>query len=350
VGGVADYTAILSRRLVEVSDGTVEPVLMHAGNQPAEAIDVPFPVEDLSGQCSATALAQAIERLAAEADGRAVVLLEYSGYGYSANGAPRWLVNGLHRVCGKGSLPLITIFHELYASEYRPWKRNFWTAPFQHYVTRRLAGLSAGLVSNRDDTAQWLRRRVDGTPVRMCPSFSNVGEPDRLPSYEERAAYAVHFGGAEKKTQLYREWGPALKRILQRANVERIVDIGPTVPAGSLSEVSLPVEGKGILSIEEVSAYLQNASLGLLNYPLHCLKKSGIWASYAAHGVPTLLSAEKMKVDELRVGEHFLLLDETTSIPETAQLAEISVAAHRWYREAAHSEQTARQIAALISD
>lgn len=38
VGGVADYNAILSRRLVEVSDGTVEPVLIYAGHEPTEAI------------------------------------------------------------------------------------------------------------------------------------------------------------------------------------------------------------------------------------------------------------------------------------------------------------------------
>jgi hypothetical protein len=38
VGGVADYAVILSRRLVEVSDGTVEPVLIYAGHEPTEAI------------------------------------------------------------------------------------------------------------------------------------------------------------------------------------------------------------------------------------------------------------------------------------------------------------------------
>ena len=71
VGGVADYTAILSRRLVEVSDGAVEPVLVHAGRQFADAIDVDFPVVDLSGQCSTSALAQTVEQSAAEADEQA---------------------------------------------------------------------------------------------------------------------------------------------------------------------------------------------------------------------------------------------------------------------------------------
>ena len=69
VGGVADYTAILSRRLVEVSDGIIEPVLVHAGNQSAEAIEVDFPTVDLSGERSASALAETIEQLAARSRG-----------------------------------------------------------------------------------------------------------------------------------------------------------------------------------------------------------------------------------------------------------------------------------------
>jgi hypothetical protein len=346
VGGVADYTAILSRRLVEVSDGSVEPVLVHAGNQPADPIEGDFPTVDLSEQCSASVLTETIEGLAGEVGGSTVVLLEYSGYGYAQNGAPQWLVDGLHHGCGEDGHPLLTVFHELYASEYRPWKRNFWTVPLQHYVVRRLAGLSAGIVSNRDDTAQWLRRQVNGTPVRRCPSFSNVGEPDDLPSYEHRGAYAIHFGRAAKKTQFYERWGPVLKKVVQQAAIERVVDIGPTVSSESRSKASLPIDGKGILPSETVSRHLRNASLGLLNYPLHCLTKSGIWASYAAHGVPTLLSAEPQEIPELSAGEHFLLLEgkETSA----NRLAEISEAAHHWYREIAHSRVTAQRVASLI--
>ena len=167
VGGVADYTAILSQRLVEVSDGTVEPVLMHAGNQPAEAIDVPFPVEDLSGECSATALAQAIERLAAEADGRAVVLLEYSGYGYASRGVPLWLARDLRQVCGEDGVPLITMFHELYATG-PPWTSAFWMAPLQQHVAAQLARMSAGIVTNRKSGVSWLQKHRANWAATCC--------------------------------------------------------------------------------------------------------------------------------------------------------------------------------------
>ena len=349
IGGVADYTALLSCRLVEVSDGIVEPVMVHAGNRPTESIDVDFPTENLSGRCSASALAESFSRFVEESE-RTAVLLEYSGYGYDKNGAPQWLADGIEQFCHVSGTPLITVFHELYTSEYRPWKRNFWVIPWQHYVVCQLARLSSGIISNRDDMAQWLHRRVDGTPVRMCPSFSNVGEPDELPPYEDREPFVAHFGGETKKAQLYAEYGSALGPLLQRADVNRIIDIGPPVPEKLRSRVGIPVESKGILSPKEVSRYLRRASLGLLNYPLHCLKKSGIWASYAAHGVPTLLAAKLMGIEGLDRGRHFLLLNEEMSVPKTERRAEISQHVYRWYRMSAHSQRTAQHIGAFISD
>jgi hypothetical protein len=350
VGGVADYTSILSRRLVEVSSRVIEPVLVHAGNQPADAIEVGFPVVNLSGKCSAAVLAETVARLANEVEEMAVVLLEYSGYGYASTGAPRWLVNGLHRGCREADLSLITVFHELYASEYRPWKRNFWTFPLQYYVASRLSKLSTGMAANWDGVARWLRRRVNGRSVRMCPSFSNVGEPDCLPSYEEREPYAIHFGGAEKKSQFYWERGPLLGKMLRQAGTERIIDVGPTVSAECQAQVDLPVEAKGILPAEVVSSYLQGASLALLNYPLHCLKKSGVWGSYAAHGVPTLLSARPQEVKGLEEEKHFLLFDGMEKMPDADQIATISSSVHRWYQNSAHSKRTAQYILRVVSE
>jgi hypothetical protein len=349
VGGVADYTALLSRRLVEVSDGNVEPVLVHAGNQTAETIEVDFPVVDLSGACSASILAETVEKLIAEGEKATVLLLEYSGYGYARNGAPRWLANGLRRVGRSKEVSLITIFHELYSTGYRPWKRSFWTMPLQRHVTLRLARLSAGMISNRRDTARWLRRHGEGAPVRMAPSFSNVGEPD-WPEYESREAYAVSFGGTEKKAELYETWGPALTQALRGGQVERIVDVGPPVPEGRRTRVDIPIEMKGILPSEDVSSLLRSASLGLLNYPLHCLTKSGIWASYAAHGVPTLLAASPHTIEELDHGRHFLLLKEGRSVPGPARLEEISTSVYEWYRETAQSRRTAHRIMTLVSE
>ena len=46
VGGIADYTAILTQRLVEVSDGILEPVLVRAGKASDELPNVDFEYVD----------------------------------------------------------------------------------------------------------------------------------------------------------------------------------------------------------------------------------------------------------------------------------------------------------------
>jgi len=307
VGGVADYTAILTLRLVEVSEEKIDPVLIHSGNQPAEAIDVPFPVEDLSGQCSAIVLAQAIERLAAEADGRAVVLLEYSGYGYASRGAPLWLARGLQRVCGEDGVPLITMFHELYATG-PPWTSAFWMAPLQQHVAAQLARMSAGIVTNRKSRVSWLQRHQasESIAVRMQPVFSNVGEPDRLPPFEKRARHAVVFGGGGRKSTVYDEHRNLLRRLIDQEGFSRILDIGPAED-GVLLEESWS-RSLGVLSADEISDRLASVSLGVLSYPGSRLGKSGVAAAFASHGVPFLLLNEEKSsrtTEPYVEGEHF---------------------------------------------
>jgi hypothetical protein len=325
----------------------VEPVLIHAGRESTDAINVDFPVVDLSGKCSASALAGTAEQLAGESEGPAVVLLEYSGYGYARNGAPRWLVNGLRRVCGSNGSPLITVFHELYATQYKPWKRSFWTVPFQYYVASRLATHSEAMTANWHSVAQWLRRRVNGTPVRLSPSFSNVGEPESLTPYSDRKPYAVCFGGSAKKEELYERYGSEVILIMSHFGIERVIDIGPDVSEATVSSLAFPVERKGILPKEEVSTYLENGSLGLLNYGLHCLRKSGIWGSYAAHALPTVITAKRTPIDGLNEREHFLLAH-PTALPEQDQLDSMSKALRQWYNEVVHSKRAAQRLVRLI--
>ena len=307
VGGVADYTAILSRRLVEVSDGTVEPVPMHAGDQSAEAIEIDLPSVDLSGRCSAVALAETVQELAADAEGWAVVLLEYSGYGYASRGAPLWLARGLRRVCGEDGVPLITMFHELYATG-PPWTSAFWMAPLQQHVAAQLARMSAGIVTNRKSRVSWLQRHQasESIAVRMQPVFSNVGEPDRLPPFEKRARHAVVFGGGGRKSTVYDEHRNLLRRLIDQEGFSRILDIGPAED-GVLLEESWS-RSLGVLSADEISDRLASVSLGVLSYPGSRLGKSGVAAAFASHGVPFLLLNEEKSsrtTEPYVEGEHF---------------------------------------------
>lgn len=351
IGGVADYTTILSRRLIEVSEGNVELVLIHAGKAPIDTIDVDVPVVNRSAEQSATVLANSVRRLVAETGGRAVVLLEYSGYGYAKRGTPLWLVRGLNRVCGREGVPLVTMFHELYATG-PPWRSSFWLSPVQRYVVTRLAGMSQGVLTNRPASFDWLRGLKSGEdgPVIFNPVCSNVGEPSRWPPFEARSSYAVVFGGAGRKSRIYRENRTTVKEVLSTHDVESITDIGPTDDEARLSAEALPVHFEGILEEEEVSEQLRQAKLGLVSYPASRLAKSGAFAAFLSHGVPVVVFDEQ-KDDHpphpYRPGQHYI--DGGLGASASVDLQAVSRAAFQQYREWGHSKVNADRILQLVS-
>jgi hypothetical protein len=349
VGGVADYTAILSQRLVEVSESAVEPVLVHAGNQSAETIEVDFPSVDLSGRCSATALAQAIERLAAEADGRAVVLLEYSGYGYAMRGAPLWLVRGLRCVCGPNGVPLVTIFHEISASG-PVWTSAFWLAPVQTWCARQIAGGSDGLITTHPTGADQLASAVaSDMRVEVGSVFSNVGEPDERPSFEERTPTAVIFGGGGTKTALYDTCRADTQSALDRWGIETVVDVGPPDAVDS-DAFSTTVEVRGIQPAATISELLLSARIGVLQYPAAYATKSGILAAYMAHGVVPVLIDPKPLGGRLTAGMHFAIGAASVGDRLSDEGTRIAEAATAWYDENAHTRRTADRVWTLVKE
>lgn len=353
VGGVADYTAILSRRLVEESDGAVEPVLVHAGNEPADEIDVEFPVRDLSGQCSPTALAETVRRLADEADDGAVVLLEYSGYGYAQRGAPLWLAQGLRRACEKGGPPLVSMFHELYATG-PPWTSAFWMAPMQRVVAARLARMSGGIVTNRSRAGTWLRKieRTDARPVQVQPVFSNVGEPRALPSFESRERELLIFGGAGRKSAVYTDHSDLLRHLVSRYGFSRVRDIGPVeadvLPGETWSQAL------GVLPSDEVSDHLSSVSLGVLADSGGGMGKSGVAAAYASHGVPFILFDDDdgpEPAGPFTRGDHFWVgndLLNSRGLLSRERLEEMSRSIRTLYQKQMHSTHAARCFLNLV--
>jgi hypothetical protein len=347
VGGVADYTAILSRRLVEVSDGAAEPMLIHAGKQIVDSIEVDFPTVDLSGECSATALAETIDRWTGEAEGRVVVLLEYSGYGYAKRGAPLWLARGLQRVCGEGGVPLVTMFHEISTSG-PVWTRAFWFSPIQSWVAGRIAQLSGGVMTTHPAGADELANSLSGhTPVEVCPVFSNVGEPEERPTLDERPYRAVVFGGQRTKMTVYDTHRAGAQQCLNRWEIDIVCDVG-NPEAAVRDTLSQEVEVYGYRPAEDISRLLLGARIGLMHYPAAYATKSGVLAAYMAHGViPVLLNPEPLG-GKLKAGTHFVTVKHSMhkSNPEGDPCIAENAAA--WYDEHAHSRHTAIKILALL--
>jgi len=345
VGGVADYTAILSRRLLEVSGRDMKPVLVHAGNQSAEAIETDFPTVDLSGKCAATALTETIERLAKEAQGAAVVLMEYSGYGYAKRGAPLWLARGLRRVCGTDGVSLITMFHEMSASSWKPWTSTFWLSPLQSWVASRVARLSNAVMATHPVGARGLESVVGkGCNVVVRPVFSNVGEPDEYPSWEQRDCLVL-FGGQDEKEQIYEHAGH-LRDFVAQDSVSLLVDIGP--PPDNIPSFGIPCKVLGIQPAEAVSQWLGRARGGIVHRRLDIMTKSGLVAAYLAHGVPLVVLPQgpASRSPVLEEGTHYLTMD--CAKQSSVVKKRISRQGYAWYQDQAHSQKQAGVVHRMI--
>jgi hypothetical protein len=188
---------------------------------------------------------------------------------------------------------------------------------------------------------------LDETPVQTQPVFSNVGEPDALPSFEKRDPYAVVFGGAAMKKTLYETLARSTQP-LGKVGVNRIVDLGQSEhPPDSIGDV--PVEPHGIQPASSIGTHLRRATIGLLQYPVDYLMKSGVWASYAAHGLPVAIVSDSA-LTSLEEGKHFLRVDSNTGIAgDPERLADVGRNARRWYQSNAHSKQAAQTFCALIN-
>jgi hypothetical protein len=320
--------------------------MVHAGKAPAETIEVDVPIADVSGAQSAAILAKTIQEFTDDTAGRTVVLLEYSGYGYAKRGAPLWLERGLSRVCGEDGVPLVTMIHEIQASSWKPWTSAFWLSPVQSYVATRIVRLSRAVFTNRTPSTAWVYSRVgEDTPVLTQPVFSNVGEPEDIPSFEKRESYAVVFGGVGMKNRLYAELATLESDIFDQFGVDRIVDIGaePTEVVNGL-----PVEIHGIQPAMTISEHLRRARIGFLYYPVDYLTKSGIWSSYAAHGLPTVVMAEPGSTDIPKQGEHYMRLNGEGELLGSLCLADAGREAWNWYQAKAHSREAARAFSAVL--
>ena len=239
-------------------------------------------------------LADTVQFLSAETNARAVVL-HFSGYGYQKRGVPIWLVQGLRIWSrGAGCVPLITIFHELYATG-RPWQSAFWVSPLQKQIARTILNLSSAAITPTDlyrkRLSEW--RDGDATEITAMPVFSNVGEPGCGPAPCARTAAAVVFGLAGVENVIFGSYRPEIERIISALGIEKIFDMGPRLSAMPRTLGGVPVIAKGVLPQDAVCELLQRARFGFVAYPLDFIGKSSVFAAYAAHGVVPIVLSDK---------------------------------------------------------
>ncbi|WP_230261439.1 hypothetical protein [Stieleria sp. JC731] len=233
------------------------------------------------------------EQLAGIESDITAVVLHYSGYGYSRDGAPDWLAAAMNdRPDCFASIPIVTFFHELYATAW-PWRRTFWHSSRQRRVAESLAKSSDHVLTNRRLSASWLSEYVQQTDqhVGYLPVPSNIGEPIDVAPYASRKPIAILFGSRNFKRAFAKGTGAQLTAdICQKYGIKTIVDIGTKADwnTKALETAGIELQCPGYLSGDEVLSTMLSARVGFFNYYPDHLEKSGILAAFARCGVPLI--------------------------------------------------------------
>ncbi|HYX18490.1 MAG TPA: glycosyltransferase family 1 protein [Nostoc sp.] len=264
------------------------------------------------------------------------ILIHYVGYGYAQRGCPVWLVDGLQR--WKSLFPnrsLVTMFHEIAASG-PIWTSSFWLSSLQKNLAARLVQMSDRCITSKQSYGELLYQlnRTQQTEITCLPVFSNIGEPEYLPTLPERSQRLVVFGSRNSRLQVYNQCLKALEETCQSLNIKEILDIG--VPTGlELSKIGeIPIIEKGVNKAEEISKVLQDSIAGFLNFPPPAyLAKSTIFAAYCAHRlIPCMVISSKLPIDGLEKGKHYWSADDHSNELRLKQGQNIADNAYTWYQ------------------
>jgi hypothetical protein len=307
-----------------------------------------YTVEDRSSQALCIALNQCNAQ-------QAILLVQFSGYGFAAWGNPEWLIEGL-KVWKKKNLEtkIVTMFHELNNKLGYPWKHNFWVHHAQKRITTDLALLSHDIVTNLQEYSETLSlfTKQFHQEIRTLPVFSNVAELKENPLISDRQRSLVIFGKANTRRRAYKESTKFIEKICDRLKIDYIIDIGPSTELDFIHSLEIPVIEKGRLEITDVSLLLSQSLAGFINYEVKRLAKSGTFAAYCSHGLIPVVSEEcDVVLDNLYPGLHYLvpsnfmnnkLLIDSQNLSDNYCLSQISNRIFDWYQDHnldAHAQQ-----------
>ncbi|CAN5773095.1 hypothetical protein BH11VER1_BH11VER1_10740 [soil metagenome] len=272
-------------------------------------------------------------QLAHESKDISGLLIHYSGYGYAKRGAPLWLARAARRFSkNHPGIPLHVMFHEL--SSRGSWRSSsFWNWPLQQWIVSRLTRLASGTVfTNREDYARqiraWLPKQT--TPVQTLPVFSNLGEPEQLPAWETREQ-AMAFFGWPIPSSIASQFFQRLRTTIITLGVKKLHVFRHPLPTGF--ELPIPVETHQVLPPDSISAILNTCRYAFSDYNPFYLGKSSLLATFAAHGLTTILH-EGMGVlpDGIKVGQQVLSAADTISLQNVAKFQEVANQLQAWYR------------------
>lgn len=271
------------------------------------------------------------------ADMQGMMVVQLSPYGFQSRGVPYALMRGLRRFAAREGNSVITYFHETWASSSSPFKSAFWLTGIQRLVCHRILETSAFAFFSSPATWAWGACAAGKDRVAYCPTFSNVGAPDRIEPWMDRAGVMAVFGSARSRPRSYLR-RKVLESFIERHGIYELLDIGPPMDSDVRAKLEgLPIRFLGALSAVEVSARLQSARFGIFTTPWGVASKSGVFAAYQAHGVVPVSTHDLPDANYQGepgpvLNRDFIRLGDAEPLRER-QLAELSGAIHSRYSD-----------------
>jgi hypothetical protein len=340
-GGVGDYTAQLIR---------------HWGHEQEFDFVIPkhsgAPLETF-GRHNVREVTPDRVAFEAQLSGTAAVLLQYSAYGFSRYGYPRWLIDGLVEWKRKAGTRLCVMFHEIWT--FWPWwNKNFAIQLLHRRAIRRLLDAADVVVTSTRSQADYLSNLTGGVRVGVLPVGSNI-IPDKSSSELRERGTAVLFGMQATRLRALSEMATELRELAAVGRLTRIITLGAGNSAGRnteerslLESFHLPegFEQLGEKSAGEISASLATAEFGIAAQDPLSYTKSGTFMAYAAHGLNILSNYA-----DASAAEPMSLLISPAQLSGQSDGAEMKTRAAKlqaWYARTASWPHIAQQIAAAF--
>jgi len=263
----------------------------------------------------------------------AAILVHVSGYGYARDGVPEKLAAALEEVKATGRFRIGAYFHELTASDWRPWKSAFWTKPRQRKAVRRIIALCDLVATNSEIHARWIQEQdslAKGTQLINLAVFSNVGEGS-VRETARRDPVLLVFGSPSSRKNAYRSIAQ-MQNELRKLAIEEILDVGPVMDVPPVLG-GIPIRRLGPLPDHQIASLFANSTYGFVKHPVVSLAKSGVLAGYSTYGViPIVAFPFSGKVDGLQDG-HQVLSAKTIAQSEPDAWSRCSQNAYEWYEK-----------------
>jgi hypothetical protein len=301
-----------------------------------------------------------VDQLAAASQQADRVILHYVNYGYQKRGVPFRLLSILRKLREQHRGPLLTIFHELYASG-PPWSSAFWLKPVQIRLAKSVARLPDECIVSNENFVRELRRLVPNAQVHLHPVPSGLEEPtlsrDQIANRDPHRWVIV--GGTALSERSLRSLAGAIREIPSSITPRTLLVLGGhenPVTRSLLADLGIESDYRPGISAAEASQTLRTCSFAWFNYfhrpdvETSVVLKSSAFASLCAHGVIPVFPhhATPISLEGDRLPGPFFVSRNKKDVPGAGHRAAIAQNIYDWYQRHVSSDLLVNGVAKVL--